>query len=676
MLDRSIELGVFDDLTGEVRVKQASLEQLQKVAEIADFIRDFKPDPKFLYLHVIAMGAGEYYGCNKNGDFFPEDSLKARHKTFEQQAKVFKEHNNKPNSPDYGFVPIAWYNEAMHRVELVLAIDREKGSDIVADVESGKQIEVSMGCRIPHDVCSICGNKAAKKNEYCDHIKFENKKVYADGRQVFMYNYLPTFYDISVVARRADRIAYALGKVASSGGYGNLDHIRDCGEEDLTKYASFEDYCFGKRATIDKTIPAMAEAQLLNHGMNEILPKLEQTEPDIPVHMLDRIATRFSLGDILTTFLRSMVPMKPREFARVIVVNQGYPLNWYDGILQGIMGAPRDIGCEQFPGLMGGQFHSEIPELLGPILPMRSSYGPHVQDRVLRLVIGGRPKFANYVDPNEFGMGSMPLGHPGYMQYAPTHKVQPYGTLPVTYHPEEYAMRQRAPLESSMNPLKVGLALGAMYAASRSVSSIGKLVQMLTSDKALGTAAALTGIVGLTKFIATPGSTYNHTKQAAEDIVTENGVKTAGFMTNYVAPFVGAHFASAHYRRKYMEGEDLSKTQRFIAENPDFLSIAAPITLAYGRRKLRGVDLKKNFEEFVNKTASFGDVLADSAVQGIIFHGRGTSGIGAMGDMVVDNALMRHGSEMATGTAKPMISAKAIKDKVDSLFAKKVKPPQ
>lgn len=684
MLERSIDLGAFDELTGELRVKVASLEGLRKVAEIANFIENFKPDPKFMYLHVIAMGAGEYYGCNKNGDYFPEDSLKARHKTFEQQAKVFKEHNNKPTSPSYGFVPVAWYNSKMHRVELVLAIDKEKGADIVRDVEAGKQLEVSMGCRIPHDVCSICGNKAAKTHEYCDHIKFENKKVYADGRQVFMYNYLPTFYDISIVGRRADRIAYAMGKVASESSADNLSHIRDCDEPFVEKYASFEDYCFGKSATIEKTVPAMAEPQLLNRGLMNMLPELEATEPDIPVHMLDRIATRHSLGDILTSFLRSMVPMKPREFARVIVVNQGYPLGWYNDILQGILGAPRDIEPHVFPDLCQGQFQPEIPELLENILPLRSSYGPHVGNRILRLARVTRPhimvKLANegggfgYVDPNQYGLGTSGYYHP--QQFVA--KPQNYGTIGVTYHPEEYAARQRAPLSPSVSPLKVGLTLGAMYAASRSLSSIGKLVEALTSDKTLATAAALTGIVGVTKFVGTPSSEYSRAKMAAEEAAAESGTKTAGFMSNYVAPFAGAHFASAHYRRKYMEGSDLSKTERFIAENPDFLSIAAPIVLAYGRRHFKAnggmAGLKSKLTDAATKLASVGDILADSAVQGIIFHGRGTSGGGAIADMVIDNALMRQGGELATHTAHPIFSAAAVRDGFKSIVARKPKP--
>ena len=40
--------------------------------DLKSFIRTLKPDSQYLFLHIIAMGAGEYFGPNTNGDFFPE----------------------------------------------------------------------------------------------------------------------------------------------------------------------------------------------------------------------------------------------------------------------------------------------------------------------------------------------------------------------------------------------------------------------------------------------------------------------------------------------------------------------------------------------------------------------------------------------------------------------------
>ena len=208
MLGKQYSLGSTFENTGEARVKLANFDELRgQSPEITEFLSTFTPDPGFMYLHVIAMGAGEYYGCNINGDYFPEKDLIARHNTFVTTAKVFKEHDNKPTSQDYGKVVFSWYNPKMHRVELILAIDKIKGAEFVRRQEAGEQLEVSMGCRVAYDVCSICGNKARRKSDYCSHIKYDKKKIYPDGKQPFMINYNPTFFDISIVRHRADRIS-------------------------------------------------------------------------------------------------------------------------------------------------------------------------------------------------------------------------------------------------------------------------------------------------------------------------------------------------------------------------------------------------------------------------------------------------------------------------------------
>lgn len=148
MLGKKYSLGATFESTGEQRVKLANFDELREQSkDIAAFLdADFRPDPRYMYLHVIAMGAGEYYGCNINGDYFPEHDLINRHKTFETTAKVFREHDNKPTSPSYGTVVFAWYNMKMHRVELILAIDKIKGKEFVDRQERGEQLEVSMGC--------------------------------------------------------------------------------------------------------------------------------------------------------------------------------------------------------------------------------------------------------------------------------------------------------------------------------------------------------------------------------------------------------------------------------------------------------------------------------------------------------------------------------------------------
>lgn len=211
------------DYFGEPSVKiidNWSREGLTKVAtdgDILQFIKGLRPEPDKMYLHVLAMGAGEYYGANRNSDFFPEENLKQYHKTFEETGYIFYHHINKDITKAVGKVLFSVYNDRMHRVELVLWIDRKKAADIVQRVESGEYPATSMACRTPYDECSICGNHARTRQEYCKHLTNELGRMYPDGRKVMALNVAPLkFIDNSFVVRPADPTAAVMQKVASA----------------------------------------------------------------------------------------------------------------------------------------------------------------------------------------------------------------------------------------------------------------------------------------------------------------------------------------------------------------------------------------------------------------------------------------------------------------------------
>ena len=595
MLGKDLELDQIDELTGEHIIKIANFNEIQQ------FIGGLVPDPKFIYLHVIAMGAGEYYGCNKNGDYFPERSLKMYHHTFEQNAKVFKEHQNKSTDPDYGHVPKSWYNPEMHRVELILAVDKQKDPETVIRIERGELPEVSMGCRVPHDVCSICGNKAAKKADYCEHITRNLKRVYPDGRQASMLNLQPTFFDISFVKRRADKIAFTLRKVAGVD-YWGLEHVHDIDE---------------KVASIEKNVPLDAVVRLLHKGLEQEMPKLEAQERDLPAALLDRLASRHSLKDILYSFLTSMVPLKPTEFSRIVIVQNGLPVSSFSDVLGGVMSANHG-------SFEKGEVQPEITELLQPFLENRSSFGPHVLDRLLNTT-----KTASSM--SEAAMNDILLSSPQYRYlypdadyYKPVRQttvpvqVHPYASIPVQYSPQEYMARKqhREALRESASPWTVGLVLASMYAAYRSVNAMKALGDFIQTPK--GVLASGVGAVALMSAL--------RPKE-----------KTAGaFVNKVVLPFVGAHLLSAHYKRKYYSGQELGTVEKAIAENPDYLSVAAPVALHYLGKKFNKTASEEDTEK--KKLADASDLLINSAIQGIIFRGRGISALNNTADMMLDNA--------------------------------------
>lgn len=213
-----IDLGHEVPETGEARVNLMEPSLVKTASsEIQEFWDAIPQDPRYSYLWVIGVSAREYYGCNNNGDAFNEADLRKTHQNFVDNANVFLQHVNKDPAKGIGKPVFSWYNEAMHRVELILRIDKSKpdAAGTVSKITAGEPIYVSMGCTVAYDVCSICGNKAPTRRDYCDHLRFNMKKILPDGRQVYALNPTPKFFDISIVTKPADPTAHTLDKRAS-----------------------------------------------------------------------------------------------------------------------------------------------------------------------------------------------------------------------------------------------------------------------------------------------------------------------------------------------------------------------------------------------------------------------------------------------------------------------------
>lgn len=178
--------------------------------------KKYTPEKNSVFVLVLALGAGEYYGPNRNGDYFSKEDLFERHPTFVSDGKHYKHHVNKDPKKCYGDVMESYYNPQMHRVELIVRLNKEDltNKDMIDKIEAGEPVPVSMAARVPYDVCSICGNKAKTLAEYCTHLNNEMLSVKSDGRQVFALNPNPTFFDISEVVIGADPTAHTLKKVA------------------------------------------------------------------------------------------------------------------------------------------------------------------------------------------------------------------------------------------------------------------------------------------------------------------------------------------------------------------------------------------------------------------------------------------------------------------------------
>jgi hypothetical protein len=222
-----------------------------------DAIDNIKVAEDEVPVHLLALGATERYGPNRNGDGFGEKACRERHSTFTKFAKFFRNHKNKPaqGHPHYGQVKLSAYNEDMGRVELFVTLNgsekaAKRNGGLVADVEleklaNGEDLSVSMAAKVPFDSCSYCGNEAKTREDYCTAEKCaaggckdnlaKLVKVAGDLHHLHVDNPEPTWFDISRVFRPADRIAYGgratyMDKQASDGDLLEL-------QRDMTKQA-------------------------------------------------------------------------------------------------------------------------------------------------------------------------------------------------------------------------------------------------------------------------------------------------------------------------------------------------------------------------------------------------------------------------------------------------------
>jgi hypothetical protein len=242
-------------------VKRAGAEFVEKIADIK-FAKDELP------VHLIAIGATEDYGPNRNGDGFNRDTCRKYHHTFEKFARFYRDHANKNPAKSFGIVKASYYNEPMRRIELICALNTtkeaaERNGGLVADKEMEKlandqEIPVSMACKIPFDKCSSCGNTARTRAEYCDSIengghckagglKHNIGRVLEDGHILHADNPDPSFFDISHVFRPADRIAYVSGRLQKAASAGLISGAELAEQLGVTFPASLEAAYLGSK---------------------------------------------------------------------------------------------------------------------------------------------------------------------------------------------------------------------------------------------------------------------------------------------------------------------------------------------------------------------------------------------------------------------------------------------
>lgn len=203
---------------------------------------------------------------NSNGDIFPEEALihtppnwmslplnlrrsvgaawEWGYPTF-YNAHPFQHHQNKDPERAFGEVTYATWDPFMKRVVLVVTIDvskavQEGATRVIDKINNGEFCDVSMGCRVPFDLCSYCTDwdrvkpylhdpkklleihkrdpirgLSETRFDYCEHLKNSLNKIFPNGIRVGMYNFHPRFFDISFVFIGADKTSKVMAKLAA-----------------------------------------------------------------------------------------------------------------------------------------------------------------------------------------------------------------------------------------------------------------------------------------------------------------------------------------------------------------------------------------------------------------------------------------------------------------------------
>jgi hypothetical protein len=290
---------------------------------------------------VIALGAYEGTGANRNGDIFKEAECLKNYKTFVKSGSKGKDgkydgralnrhHKNKPEDPKYGNIKAATYNNKMKRIELIIGLDNDKCAEEIQKLAEGKQINVSMAAKVAYDKCTWCGHEAKDDNHRCEHIPKKLGEINKQGEMCSMENMNPRWFELSIVGRPADRIGMSL-KLASDNAY--IKTASDyktlypgfVAPEDTQEYISISKYAQEKRrllkklSAMEKHIEAIAEAGPKNSKekyISEQKSKISHGD-DISDDTLEELR-KFEPSKLLRALADEGIVFSPKDFVKYL----------------------------------------------------------------------------------------------------------------------------------------------------------------------------------------------------------------------------------------------------------------------------------------------------------------------------------------------------------------------
>lgn len=369
---------------------------LAKAAGVNDIFGDAEIDvpDNHTVVHVIAVGDSDRYGANRNGDEFSRDDNIRKHSSFRDNGHVFRNHKNYDPIHKIGEVLASAHNDPASRIELLLALDNQKCEDELQKVAGGGDLPTSMGSKQAYDVCSFCGHQAKTAAEHCSHVKNHLGEVAENGVKVAMLNPDPNYFDISLVFKPADRVAYTLRnlgeKIASASG--------TVGGHQLAEAFGLCSYDSEKRASITRLASIMKEQPAVVKALPCPLPPPALDE-------LKGVKRRGGDQHLLGKLHDQGLLLSPGDFGQIFLGEDGEKM---------------EAACDEFgpeideliadgdgPDSLDGECEIGGPDIPDEILPMvedaLSMDSQPVKARVIRLSVTPRAKVASnrWVDTHE-----------------------------------------------------------------------------------------------------------------------------------------------------------------------------------------------------------------------------------------------------------------------------------
>jgi hypothetical protein len=359
-------------------------------------------------LHIIAVGAYEGTGLNRNGDGFMEKDCESNCHYFKDSDRaVHRHHKNKPADPKFGNIKAAAYNKPMKRVELIVGLDRDKCADILDEQEKTGNTNWSMASKQAYDLCTWCGHKAQTDNDRCEHIPTKIGELNKIGQVCGMMNPNPRWFEISYVRRPADRIGMSLGKMAADSAltpmlprdflniYGDVyvpDHL------EISKKACDKRSILKKLAAMEKHVEAVAQSgPKTSRDLYMARHSQQSTESEgLSDEVIDQLRS-FDPAKLLKVLAENGIIFGPEDFARYLFGDRVQPGN-VEGMKSHLPSVYSDaeqegdaqiVNNERFEPSQSDIAPKELKQQGAKMAPEHSLKGEHAQQRVMKKVLRG-----------------------------------------------------------------------------------------------------------------------------------------------------------------------------------------------------------------------------------------------------------------------------------------------